>query len=239
MKQNHKFKKSMNKPIPLEHGKFYHIYNRGIDSCKIFKENTNYEHFLRLYERYISLVADTYAWCLMGNHFHLLLRIKNEEEIGFIPLKNELLSEHKSNEIAINAVTPSSAISSLDGGFEKKKYKPSNQLSHLFNAYTNAFNKKYERTGALFEKPFRRINIDSIKYLNYLIYYIHHNPVHHGFVDDMIEYPWSSYLTILSPNKTHLKRKEVIEWFDDTGNYKYFHNQQHDLDNVKELLIDG
>ena len=65
----------------IEPGRYYHIYNRGINSCNLFEENTNYEHFLRLYEKYIHPIADTYAWCLMKNHFHFLVRIKEEREI--------------------------------------------------------------------------------------------------------------------------------------------------------------
>ena len=57
----------------LEFGKYYHIYNRGINSCDLFVENENYEHFLRLYEKYINPIVDTYAWVLMKNHFHLLV----------------------------------------------------------------------------------------------------------------------------------------------------------------------
>ena len=88
----------MNKTTPLKYGKYYHMYNRGIDGCELFREKTNYEHFLRLYEKYISLIADTYSWCLMGNHFHLLVRIKEEEEIGLIPLKSKPLSGHKATD---------------------------------------------------------------------------------------------------------------------------------------------
>ncbi len=64
------------KTIPLEYGCFYHIYNRGINSCKLFRENENYDHFLFLYDKHITSVADTFAWVLMKNHFHLLVRIK-------------------------------------------------------------------------------------------------------------------------------------------------------------------
>ena len=71
--------------VPLEFGKYYHIYNRGINKCDIFKESSNFIHFLTLYSKYISLIADTYAWVLMKNHFHFLVRIKNEKEIGFLP----------------------------------------------------------------------------------------------------------------------------------------------------------
>ncbi|WP_423130326.1 transposase [Gaoshiqia sp. Z1-71] len=63
---------------PLTYGHYYHIYNRGNNSCNIFREADNYEHFLELYDKYISPVADTFAWVLMPNHFHLLVRIKED-----------------------------------------------------------------------------------------------------------------------------------------------------------------
>ncbi|MGE5394274.1 MAG: hypothetical protein ACM3P1_05970 [Candidatus Saccharibacteria bacterium] len=69
---------------PLTYGDFFHIYNRGADRCDIFKSVDTYKRFLALYDEYISPVADTYAWVLMRNHFHLLVRIKMKEEIGFI-----------------------------------------------------------------------------------------------------------------------------------------------------------
>ena len=65
----------------LIYGNYYHIYNRGINSCDLFRDADNYEHFLNLYDKYISPIADTYAWVLMPNHFHLLLRIKDKKEI--------------------------------------------------------------------------------------------------------------------------------------------------------------
>ncbi len=65
----------------LDYGKFYHIYNCGINGCNLFNEPDNYQYFLGLYDKHISLVADTYAWVLMPNHFHLLVRIKDEADI--------------------------------------------------------------------------------------------------------------------------------------------------------------
>jgi putative transposase len=70
----------MSKPLPLEHGKTYHIYNRGNNRENIFVEERNYPYFLKLYARHILPIADTFAYCLMRNHFHLLVRIKTEEE---------------------------------------------------------------------------------------------------------------------------------------------------------------
>lgn len=194
----------------IEFGRYYHIYNRGINSCSLFEETNNYGHFLRLYEKYILPVADTYAYCLMPNHFHILLRIKEEKEIGF--------------------------YKSITTDRVRKKPNPSRHFSHLFNSYTKYFNKKYSRTGSLFERPFKRILIEDESYLKYLVYYIHHNPVKHGFVKDMIEYPWSSYLTITSPKSTKLKRQEVIDWFDDVENYMQFHRAEQNLDKIKNLV---
>lgn len=200
----------------IEAGRYYHIYNRGINSCNLFEESTNYEHFLRLYEKYIHPIADTYAWCLMPNHFHFLVRIKEEIEVNFNDLPNPV------------RVQNSDRISTIK--------QPHLYFSHLFNSYTQAFNKKYQRHGSLFERPFKRIMIENELYLKYLVYYIHHNPVSHGFVEDMIEYPWSSYLTIASPKKINLKRQDVISWFDDLENLKGFHQHKHDLDRIKHLI---
>lgn len=68
----------------LQPNSFYHIYNRGINSGDLFFEKDNYEHFLRLYDKYISSVADTFAWVLMRNHFHVLARIGSVSDLeGF------------------------------------------------------------------------------------------------------------------------------------------------------------
>ena len=182
----------MQQIIPLENGKYYHIYNRGINSDILFKENDNYNYFLKLYETHIDPIGITFAWCLMNNHFHFLIRIKEIDEI-----KAEI------------------------------KILPSQSFSNLFNAYTKAFNKKYNRHGALFERPFRRkwVNYDS--YFQNLIVYIHNNPVHHKICDNPLEYAWSSYLSCLSDKPTKLKRQEVIEMFDDIENFKYVHQLQN------------
>ncbi len=76
--------------VPLEYGKFYHIYNRGINSQNIFFNKENYLYFMQLYGKYIENIAETFAWCFMPKHFHFLVRIKDEEEIGFFPPNNNL-----------------------------------------------------------------------------------------------------------------------------------------------------
>ncbi|MCZ4694463.1 hypothetical protein DWB61_05360 [Ancylomarina euxinus] len=175
---------------PLETGRYYHIYNRGINSCDLFTEEDNYNYFINLYEKYIDPIADTFAWVLMPNHFHLLVRLKDVNEIDLSGLK-----------------------------------PPHQYFSNLFNAYTKAYNKRNNRHGALFERPFKRKLIEDESYFKQLVLYIHNNPVHHGFCSHPIEYGWSSYLTCLSHKPTKLKRNETIDWFNDEANFKYMHNK--------------
>ena len=59
--------------------------------------------------------------------------------------------------------------------------------------YAHYFNKKYERNGHLFQDRFRSEPVDSIEYFVVLLRYIHQNPLKAGIVEDIINYPWSSW----------------------------------------------
>ncbi|MEM7373939.1 MAG: transposase [Bacteroidota bacterium] len=67
--------------IPLVHSQVYHLYNYGINRMNIFYEARNYPYFLRLLRRHTSPIADLLAYCLLPNHFHLLVRIKEWQEL--------------------------------------------------------------------------------------------------------------------------------------------------------------
>ncbi len=77
----------MPSPPPLLYDTYYHIYNRGTNRENIFREERNYEYFLKLYIKHIEPVAETFAYCLLRNHFHVLVRVKSEEEIRAETLK--------------------------------------------------------------------------------------------------------------------------------------------------------
>ncbi len=68
----------MIRTISLEYEDYYHIYNRGNNSEIIFREESNYFYFLKLLKKYIVPVADVFAYCLLSNHFHILIRVKEE-----------------------------------------------------------------------------------------------------------------------------------------------------------------
>ena len=68
-------------PIPLQHGGYYHIFNRGNNRENLFVEDRNYRYFLKLCAKHIEPIAGTYAYCLLPNHFHMLVRIKDAEDL--------------------------------------------------------------------------------------------------------------------------------------------------------------
>lgn len=65
---------------PLQYGTYYHIYNRGNNGENLFREEANYRYFLTLYAKHIVPVACTYAYALLANHFHLLIRTRTKAE---------------------------------------------------------------------------------------------------------------------------------------------------------------
>ena len=203
----------MPKLEPLHYGQYYHIYNRGNNREILFREQRNYPYFLKLYTRYIEPVAETYAYCLMSNHFHFLVRIKDYEEC------KEVSQSFK----------------------EWQTYKqtyPSRAFSKLFSTYTKAFNKSYQRSGSLFEKPFRRKLVDNDSYFSALVAYIHRNPQKHNFVADFRDWPYSSYPAIVSNKETRVQRDIVLDWFEGQREFEEFHLVEPDETLIDPLIVD-
>jgi REP element-mobilizing transposase RayT len=145
-------------PAALREDAFYHIYARGTNRENLFFEERNYEHFMRLYDRHVAPVVETFAYCLLRNHFHLLVRVNGKEKtlrVYLRPLGSE--SERPLGSIA---------------------------FSNFLNAYAKAINRAYQRTGSLFEHPFGRVEVTTNKQLWAVIAYIHQNPQKHGLIDD-------------------------------------------------------
>ena len=191
----------------LQPDMYYHIYNRGNNRENLFIEERNYPYFLRLYAKHIEPIADTYAYCLLKNHFHFCVKIKTEEEF----------------------------MTSWVSGTKKKNFNPSQGFSNLFNAYAKAINKAYDRTGSLFEERFGRIPVTETAYLETLIFYIHYNPQKHGFVADFRDWQWSSYHALVGKERTRLKRAQVLDLFGDAQGFEEFHQGMADEKNLAKL----
>lgn len=204
----------MPSPAPLQYGLYYHIFNRGTNGESVFIENRNYPFFMQRYAKYVEPVAFTYAYCLLKNHFHFLVRIKTPQE------QQETLKASGTSRIS------------------KGVLNPSRQFGHLFNAYAKAFNKLYGRTGSLFEHPFHRVEVKTEAHFQNLVAYIHRNPQKHGFVDDFRAWPHSSYHALESQRPTPLQREAVLEWFGGPEPFLAFHASDAREDAIQSIMLE-
>jgi putative transposase len=185
---------------------FYHLYNRGTEKRKIFLNRSDYERFLALLYLANSeepvrtenirrteqgptllkqvmelppqkpLISIT-AYCLMPNHFHLLVREENEAGI-------------------------------------------SRFMQKLSTAYTMYFNKKYERSGTLFQGKYKSRHADNDRYLKYLLAYIHLNP---SKIASPATYEYSSYADFTGeerPQGSILNRDALPLYFESARDFK-------------------
>ncbi|MBK7449739.1 MAG: transposase [Anaerolineales bacterium] len=214
----------MTSPSPLLYDTYYHIYNRGVNRENIFIEERNYAHFLNLFAKHIEPVCDLFGYCMLRNHFHMLVRVKSEEEI--VEYKKTLDKETLRVSSVNSRQGGQGSLANQDEGQARKPLGSgyvSDQFSNFFNAYAKAINKAYGRTGSLFQHPFGRVPITSDRQFWNVIAYIHQNPQKHKFVDDFREWKYSSNGIILGETKTSVNRGEVLRWFGSKEDYLRLH----------------
>lgn len=214
----------MQKAEKLLPGYFYHIYNRGNNRENIFFEEKNYFYFLELWSKYVFPVAKTFAYVLLKNHFHFLVRIE------------DFFQTSTQNATQTSEVSETSEVLGAEVSDVSKRI--SRQFSNMFNAYAKAINKKYDRTGSLFQTRFGRKRVTNEAYLIYLIHYIHFNPQRHGFVTDFRDYPYTSYHAIVSQKRTKVSREDVIDLFGDKEAFVEYHVQEKDYSVIGSLVED-
>lgn len=201
---------------------YYHIFNRGFEKNKIFKDEQDFKIFLYYLFIYLAkpeTIAKTYpllsprlqtrnlnhdlellSFCLMDNHFHFLLKQTSKNGI-------------------------------------------SKFMQQLTNAYTKYFNGKYQRTGNLLQGRFKAVRISSDELLIHISRYIHLNPVVAGIAKTPEEYRWSSYKEYASGIFSDIVRgKTLLAYFKSAKEYKNFTEDQityaKELDKIKHLAID-
>ena len=196
----------------LVNGEIYHIYNRGVDKRNIFIDNEDRFRFIHdLFEfndknpttnntlhlkiknqdgsrgrgpkrKSRELLVEILAFCMMDNHYHLIIRHKTDNGITIFMRK-------------------------------------------LGTGYTNYFNKKYNRTGALFGGKFKSVCLKKDSHFMYLPFYIHLNPLDLKYpewkkrklknfkeaIKFLDSYRWSSYIDYTGQkNFPSLINKEFI-----------------------------
>lgn len=190
---------------PFEPYGFYHIYNRGNNRENLFIEDGNYSFFLEKWNKYLLDYVEIWAYCLMPNHFHFLIRINDRSSFP--------------NDIDINKFLE-------------------DQFKRLFSSYTLSFNKVYDRTGSLFQKRFKRVSVKSETYLFTLIHYIHHNPIHHHFTDNFVEWKYSSYLAFIRNSKTKVATESLLDLIGGKEEFISLHEKMKNYREIRNLILE-
>jgi len=93
----------------------------------------------------------------------------------------------------------------------------------IFSGYSKAYNKRYEHSGTLFEGNYKAIAVESEPYLLHLCRYIHANPVLHGLVADVANWPYANYLEWTGERRgTLVDRNFVRAHFPTSHSYQSF-----------------
>ncbi len=187
----------------FEPNNIYHIYNRGNNSQPIFFEHKNYTFFLGKIQHHLCPLVDVLAYCLMPNHFHLLVSVP---EYSYSECDLESHSEFK--------------------GLETNK-----NIGIILSSYTRAINKKYNRTGSLFQSKTKAKNVSNSNQQAFICFhYIHQNPLKAKLVNKMQDWEFSSYRDYSDlSNKSICNKNLAHELLDIPNNSSEFINQSSNV----------
>ncbi|NCU02929.1 MAG: hypothetical protein GXC73_02990 [Chitinophagaceae bacterium] len=208
-------------PIPDEYkapfacNQYYHFLFRSIDGIPLFKSNKERFFFLEKWKRFTTTLLNTWAYCLIDNHVHIIGKMKAEQEIEhnlfFLPV--ELRTS------AIRNFLNEKSLQAFESVVER-------QINSFMVSYSNTYNNVIERKGGVFQQPFRRSIIADESHLQQAIVYVHANAQKHGLVNDFKRHNHNSYHTILDGNETFISTKAVIEFFGGIDKFISIHKEQ-------------
>ncbi len=223
--------------MQIEKGYIYHIYNQGNNRQKIFFERENYLFFLKKIKTHILPYVDILAWCLMPNHFHLMVLV-NETELLFEqshPMspphsqgltQSQTLTKQNPDSVSSGSATSSRAPTKI------ARTNLNKEIGILLASYTRAINKQKGTTGSLFRSKTKAeclnkpegitpsfFNIDGVTKINVqypemqypqiCFNYIHQNPVVANLVENEVDWEFSSAIDYAGLRDGKLVNKEI------------------------------
>jgi putative transposase len=200
---------------PFEFTSHYHLLFRSIDGIPLFKSINEKQFFLEKWKRFTDFIFETWAYCLLENHVHIIVKIKSAEEIelGLTKLPNE--SKTKS----INQFLETKTAELFETVAER-------QLNSFMVSYANTYNNIIERKGGVFQQPFRRSLIFEDAHLQQAIVYVHANAQKHGLIKDFQEHNYNSYHDIIDGNESIVNAEAVLTFFGGIEKFISIHNEQ-------------
>lgn len=203
----------------------FHVYNRTNNKELLFASDENRLYFLKQYAKYVAPFVDTYCWCLLPNHFHFLIQVKSTNVIKqYLANLNQPLLKPVEKMFLIDKATTEELIE-----LEWKRF---------FTSYSMAFNKQQGRTGNLFHRPFKRVEVNKESYFTQAVIYIHANALKHKLCKDFTLYKWSSWHSITGNKPTLLCKEQVLDWFGGLSRFIEVHKSQSEFYYASDIAIE-
>ena len=192
---------SSSKPV------IYHCVSRVVDRRFVFAEREceAFRMFMRMYENFSG--CRVLSYCMMSNHFHLLLEVPPMVEGGLgdeellkrlSGLYSEAFVAGVAAELAAARTLAAgeigeSRVAEIHARFTYRMHDLSQFMKGLLIRFTRWFNRTHSRTGTLWEERFKSVIVESGVAARTMAAYIDLNPVRAGMVKDPADYRWSSY----------------------------------------------
>ncbi len=222
--------------MQLKKNHIYHIYNQGNNRQKIFFNRENQSFFVQKMNDYLVPYCDIMAWCLMPNHFHWMVYVR-EIELNVTAREGVFYKDALSNSLT-DDLPAREGLSQRDTLSIKQNMRTlNNSIGYLIRSYSQAVNKQMHFTGSLFRKETKADCITNPQEISPSFYnlgfgtsillhdpekeypqacfnYIHQNPVKAGLVKQAEDWEFSSYRDVCGLRNGKLINRERIAKFE-------------------------
>lgn len=182
-------------------GEFYHIYNRGVEKRNIFSDKSDWTRFLQSMNEFNTIQPT-------GSLYERALDIK----LGRAVTRSKLV------DIICYCLNPNHYHFLLQ---QKEVGGISEFMKRLGGGYTKYFNKKYRRSGVLFQGIFKSRHVNSNEYLLRLSAYINHNQRVHKLGHTVSLSSWNEYIDT-TKTRSLCNKKIILDQFSNVREYKNF-----------------
>ncbi len=198
--------------IKIAPGEYYHIFNRGVNKQTIFNSNADRARFLFLILYFQSPVT----------LLNISRPIKDFVKHSVFNTDKEKIIKERFVELVSFCLMPNHFHIILK---EVEESGIARYMQRVLNSYTKYYNTKYNKSGHLFQGPYKAVHVENNNQLLYLSTYIHRNPRElKEWINKESNYPWSSYQDFIKNNRFEelLVFDIIIEQFKNKEEYAEF-----------------
>ncbi len=209
-------------PTPIEFKapfcpeKHYHIVCKSNDGLILFRETVDYMEFIERLRIFTRPFMDMWSYSLLSNHTHHVTKIRSIDSIaGYVdqlPKRDQTMTMKAFLKDQVNPAL-------FDAMIER-------QMNSMLVSFVKYYNNKYQRKGGLFQRPFKRTEIEDDAYLQQAVIYVNANAQKHRLVNNYKTYLYSSYAATLKADNSFVDTKAVIDFFGSLEHFITIHDAQ-------------